>query len=193
LLFESNGGKTGGDIWYLDMEKTSTPPQPKPYLQTSFQERNARFSPDGRFVSYQSNESGDQEIYVQTFPDPKGGKWTVSKGGGQRPVWRRDGKELFYVVPQATRGFVGGDAFSGPRQLMAVEVSTAASGPYFKAGAPKMLFTTPPGTIPYATLDGQRFLDFIIPGTAPVAGTNAGRTPSVPITLVLNWEPRAKK
>src|SRR5215469_787561 len=126
LLFERDGGKTDADLWYLPMEKSSSPAEAKSYLQTGFGERNARFSPDGRFVAYQSNESDIFEIYVQTFPDPKGGKWTISKGGGQWPVWRKDGKELFYIslTRTRTRGNIPATALIGPRQLMAVEVST---------------------------------------------------------------------
>jgi Tol biopolymer transport system component len=192
LLFESIGAKTNADIWYLPMEKSSSPPQAKPYLQTAFYERNARFSPDGRFVAYQSNESGSNEIYVQTFPDPMGGKWTISKGGGQWPVWRKDGKELFYLFAPQARGYISPNGFIGARQLMAVDVTTTPSGP-FKFGTPKSMFEMPPGIAPFATIDGQKFLGFMAPGTArtaPEAG--AAPAPSAPITLVLNWAPRAK-
>jgi len=193
LLFQSRGSKTNEDVWYLPMEKSSATAQPKAYLQTDFFERDARFSPDGRFVAYTSNESGNQEIYVQTFPDSKGGKWPVSKGGGQRPVWRKDGKELFYIAVQnSPRLHVGPNTLTGPRQLMAVDVMTTASGP-FKAGSPKVLFEVPPGTTPYSTSDGQRFLSFIIPGSArPAETTNTTPVPAAPITLVQNWTPRPK-
>jgi len=173
------------------MEKSSSPAEAKPYLQTGFGERNARFSPDGRFVAYQSNESDIFEIYVQTFPDPKGGKWTISKGGGQWPVWRKDGKELFYISRTRTRGNIPAAAVIGPRQLMAVEVSTTGSGAKF--GTPKALFEMPPGVAPYATMDGQKFLALILPGAPGAGAAGAALTPGAPISLVLNWAPRPKK
>ena len=69
-----------------------------PLLQTAFGERNAEVSPDGRWVAYESNESGQDEIYVRPFPDVESGRWQVSTGGGTRPLWARNGRELFYYV-----------------------------------------------------------------------------------------------
>ena len=83
------------------------------------------FSPDGRFVAYVSNESGRDEIYVQTFPDA-GGRWQVSNGGGSDPSWRGDGKELYYRSPD--------------QKLMAVEIR---GGSDFQAGVPQGLFVPP--------------------------------------------------
>jgi eukaryotic-like serine/threonine-protein kinase len=70
--------------------------QPFPFLQTEFSEEHPQFSPDGRWLTYTSNESGRPEIYIQSFP-PSGGKWRVSTHGGAHPRWRGDGKELFYL------------------------------------------------------------------------------------------------
>ena len=67
----------------------------QPFLQTQFDERHARISPDGRWMAYSSNESGRGDVYVTRFPEPVG-KWQVSTHGGGFPVWRRDGRELFY-------------------------------------------------------------------------------------------------
>jgi eukaryotic-like serine/threonine-protein kinase len=148
------------DIWYLPMTGTTTgaassPPKPGVYLRTQFGESEARFSPDGRFVAYTSNASGSPEVYVQPFPDSAGGKWMVSRGGGTRPVWRRNGKELFYVVG------------TGPFRLMAVEVSLT---PVFKAGIPKAVFDFPPGPASYdVSADGQKIIKLIVP--------TANRTP----------------
>jgi hypothetical protein len=122
------------------------------------------FSPDGRLVAYVSNESGRDEIYVQTFPDA-GGKWQVSNGGGSDPSWRGDGKELYYRSPD--------------QKLMAVEIR---GGGDFQAGIPQALFVlrVRPG-IPrnkYASsADGQKFLV-----AAPL-----GRDAMSPTTIVLNW------
>ena len=122
------------------------------------------FSPDGRFVAYQSNESGTQEIYVQSFPVASG-KWQISSTGGSDPSWRRDGKELFYR--------------SADQKLMAVEIQDMET---FKAGIPKPLF---PARLRsgvarnkyVASADGQRFLL-----VAPL-----GRESLIPTTVVLNW------
>ncbi len=83
------------------------------------------FSPDGRWIAYTSNESGESEIYVVPFPPSNGEKWLVSRGGGVQPRWRRDGKELFYLSPDS--------------QIMAVAVT---SGPVFRSGNPQALFQT---------------------------------------------------
>jgi serine/threonine-protein kinase len=71
------------------------PGKPSVFLNTSFSEFSGAFSPDGRWLAYDSDESGTYEVYVRPFPGP-GGKWQVSTGGGQDPVWSRNGKELFY-------------------------------------------------------------------------------------------------
>ncbi len=71
---------------------------------TTAREFDGRFSPDGRWVSYVSSETGTNEIYVQPFP-PSGGKWQVSSGGGHSPRWRGDGRELFYLTPTVRCGW----------------------------------------------------------------------------------------
>src|SRR5262249_29115979 len=96
--------------------------QPKPLVQTSFDELQGVFSPDGRWVAYASNESGAFEVYVQAFPDMQA-KRLVSRGGGTEPRWRADGRELFYV--------------SADRRLMVVPTTI---GPAFEAGTPETLF-----------------------------------------------------
>jgi len=145
--------------------------KPQVYLKTPFADLWARFSPDGRFVAYTSDASGTPEIYVQTFPDPEGGKWMVSKGGGSRPAWRRDGKELFYLGIAVSR-------------LMAVDVSL---NPVFRAGVPKPLFDFPPGGPAYdVSADGQKFVKMAVASSNPDA-------PPSPITIVLNWQAGLKK
>jgi Tol biopolymer transport system component len=72
-----------------------------PFLATKADETNGQISPDGKWVAYASNESGDWEIYVTTFPAASG-KWQVSRGGGTEPRWRGDGKEIFYIGPKTT-------------------------------------------------------------------------------------------
>ena len=75
--------------------------KPFPYLQTGFDERHGRFSPDGRWVAYTSNESGREEVYVQSFP-ASGAGLQISTGGGMEPQWRKDGTELFYISEDRT-------------------------------------------------------------------------------------------
>jgi Tol biopolymer transport system component/predicted Ser/Thr protein kinase len=189
LLFSSNDPKTLSDIWYLPMGGAS-PSEPKPYLQTTFQEGEARFSPDGRFVAYVSNEAREIEVYVRTFPDSNGGKWTISKGGGQLPRWRKDGKELYYL--SAPRRNSVNTGFIGPADLMAVDVTTDASG-HFKVGTPKALFQFPAGSAIYdVTGDGQKFIKVTAAAAADAAPGTAAAPPA-PITLVQNWVPALRK
>ncbi|MDQ3174094.1 MAG: hypothetical protein M3Q91_10365 [Acidobacteriota bacterium] len=95
-----------------------------PFLRTEFNERQAQFSPDGKWIVYTSDESGAPEVYAQTYP-ASGGRGRVSTGGGSQPKWRRDGRELFYIAAD--------------RKLMAVDVKLGAT---FEAGVPKTLFGT---------------------------------------------------
>jgi eukaryotic-like serine/threonine-protein kinase len=162
IAFQSRGKKTGWDIWILP---TFGDRKPTLFLQTSFNELRPAFSPDGRWLAYQSNESGRGEIYVQAFPGP-GGKWQVSTAGGVEPAWRADGKEIYYGAPE--------------QKLMAVDIKVGES---FQAGVPHPLFQARVQPITnvrnhyLATGDGQRFLLL-----APL-----GREFLVPTTVVLNW------
>ena len=107
---------------------------PSVFLKTQFREAWGAFSPDGRWVAYQSNESGHPEIYVRPFvppvrrgnPGSGGGQWQVSTAGGIFPVWRPDGKELYYLDPSGA--------------MMAAPV--AVSGSTFERGAAVRLFPT---------------------------------------------------
>jgi eukaryotic-like serine/threonine-protein kinase len=172
LLYEEVSRQTTADLWLLPLAGER---QPALYLQTPFDETHAKFSPDGRFVAYTSNESGRDEVYVQTFP-AAGGKWQISTDGGDQAQWRADGKELF---------FLGLD-----RKLRAVAVKTEHGfeprfEPRFEPGTQRVLFeartTVPAGLASRASYavsgDGQRFLlDEIV--------SDGGR---IPITVVLDW------
>jgi dipeptidyl aminopeptidase/acylaminoacyl peptidase len=92
LLYQENDPKTGWDIWALPMQGDR---KPAPVLQSAFNERQAQFSPDGKWIAYVSDESGAQQVYIQAFPS-SGNKWQVSTSGGSQPRWRRDGKEIYF-------------------------------------------------------------------------------------------------
>ena len=118
------------------------------FLAGQASETNGQISSDGKWVAYASNETGDWEVYVTTFPNPAG-KWQVSRGGGTEPRWRGDGKEIFYIGPKGA--------------LTAVEVSTEAT---FSTGAASPLFQVR-GRAPISSADlftydvapdGKRFL-----------------------------------
>ncbi len=145
LIFGSSNAKTGEDLWILP---TFGDRQPTPYLRTEFNEIQSRVSPDGRWVAYASNESGAWEVYVQSFPVP-GSKQTISVRGGGEPLWRRDGRELYYLAADRT--------------LMAVDVATVGSA--LRVGRPRALFrASVSGAINTyrshfaVTADGQRFV-----------------------------------
>src|SRR5262249_4437718 len=94
LLFQQYDSRTQWDLWMLPLEGER---KPVPFQQGKFDERWGCFSPDGKWVAYQSNESGRDEIYVRAFSAATpagGGKWPISSGGGEYPRWRGDGKEL---------------------------------------------------------------------------------------------------
>ena len=173
LAFIQQGVQTGADIWVLPLEGER---KPRPFAQERFNEGWASFSPDGRWLAYMSDESGQGEIYVRPFPGP-GGKWQVSSGGGNYPVWARSGRELFYV---------NGD------KLMTAPVETS---PTFSSGTPHLLFVKAslliPQTLglgpyfakPYdADPDGKRFLVVKQSVSAPTQ-----------INVVLNWFEELKK
>jgi Tol biopolymer transport system component len=129
------------DLWTLSFAQ---PPTTRPMVQLPGYQMTSRISPDGRWLAYASEESGQFEVYVASFPDGAR-KWPVSSGGGQLPVWAESGRELFYV---------NGD------DLMVVDVDTRAA---FRAGKPTRLFQmrSPARTSAYSydvSPDGQRFV-----------------------------------
>ena len=96
-----------------------------PLVQSPFAERNGIVSPDGRWLAYEANDSGQFEIYVRPFPDVNSGRWQVSTGGGTRPLWAPNGQELFYVSPAGALMRVGVER--GP-SWAATTPTTAAQG-----------------------------------------------------------------
>jgi hypothetical protein len=144
-----------------------------PYLNTQFNELNGRFSPDGKWMAYDSDESGQTQVFVQAVP-PNGSKWQISNAGGYQPAWRRDGKELFYIST--------GD------KLMAAPVKLGST---VAPGTPDPLFDVAPfkqvtvGVSYGVSRDGQRFLISVPAGASAAAGARprltllpTGRSPS---------------
>jgi Tol biopolymer transport system component len=155
------------DVWALPMEGDR---KPLPVATTTYNERDAQFSPDGEWVAYESDEAGSPEIYLQPFPGP-GAKQRVSVAGGTQVRWRRDGREAYYIAADET--------------LMAVAIDPTAAPP--SVGTPARLFETNISPIRsisrqqyVVSRDGQRFL---------ILTDQEGPVP--PVTLLFNWKPRA--
>jgi Tol biopolymer transport system component len=170
IVFDSHDSKRSTDIWALPVDRKG---RPFPIAQTNFDEYRAQFSPDGKWIAFQSDESGRDEIYVQPFPGP-GSKWPISTSGGTQVRWRRDGKELFYV------------ALDG--RLMAVPFSAMLKIQVAEVGVPVPLFAPPlGGAIQQADFrhqymvspDGQRFLVATV-----------GEPANSPISVIVNWNPK---
>ena len=115
VFLAGTDGFRNSNLGVLSLDEGSS----EPLVATEFSERNGELSPDGRWLAYDSNSSGQSEIYVRPFPNVEDGQWLISSGGGTRPLWARDGQELFYLAPgarlmavgvQTEPGFVPGNA-----------------------------------------------------------------------------------
>jgi serine/threonine protein kinase len=169
VLFEQRTPNRKIDLWYVLLTGDR---KPMPYLVSPFLKAQGHFSPDTHWVSYTSDESGTQEVYVQPFPMASSGKWPVSNGGGSQPRWSRNGKELFYFRPDET--------------LMAVDVNTA--GGTIQLGVPKALFRAPVlGGTGGATGNAWRW-DISPDGQRFLINTALDDSSSSPITVLLNWQ-----
>jgi len=157
------------NVWFLPLFGDR---KPFPLAKTRFIEGSGVFSPDGRWIAYMSDESGQPNVYVQPFP-ASGPKYPMSRGWGGQPVWRADGRELFYLGADGT--------------LMAVPIGVGAQ---FDAGTPQPLFATNvPGNKFYSsqvyavTRDGERFLLPARPAQSRPA----------PLTVLVNWQEELKQ
>jgi hypothetical protein len=168
LVFSQIDEGTQYDLWLLPQQGDRKPVR---YLRTPFNEITAAISPDGRWVAYDSDETGTSEIYVRSFPEP-GEKHPISIAGGTRAQWSRDGKELLIWTSSGFSNTVG--------PIYSVDVQTT---PTFKAGTPRMLFTPRRDLAGIAaTSDLKRFLAAI-----PVEGASPAS-----ITVTLNWQAALK-
>ncbi|HSE42910.1 MAG TPA: protein kinase [Acidobacteriota bacterium] len=174
ITFSGANPKTNFDLWVLPLDGQR---KPFSYLQTEAREESAVLSPDGKWVAYQSYQSGTSEIYVRSFPVEAGGVWAISTDGGEKPIWRPDGKEIFY--------------FTLDKKLMAVEVQT---GEVFKPGATRFLFQTHAqprintwgigkGKQYFVSSDGSHFL----------VNTLIDSTDQAEINVLVNWKSLLKK
>lgn len=165
LVYESSNRSGRNELWRLPLAGERKPVLLLAGPQSSVAHASA--SPDGRFFAYASDETGRSEVYVQRFP-PSGGKWQISKDGGDQPLWRADGRELFFVSPD--------------RKLMAVDLSLQGD---VRAGGPKSLFSlrVPPNGISdnrsqyLPAPDGNRFLVLV----------SIDERQDQPAVVVLNW------
>jgi Tol biopolymer transport system component len=162
VLYMTDGGATRSDVWVYDvLQKTA-----KPLFATSFNEVHARFSPDGNWIAYASDEGHDSQVYIRSFPDGTT-KIQVSTAGGDEPQWRRDGNELFYLASDGT--------------LVAVDVRHGSGGLALGTAQPLFATNTESKMAMRNTYspspDGQRFLLMspVVPAT------------SSPLVGVLNW------
>ena len=159
FVYRVTGPGGNSDLWM----KPATG-DPRPLVATPFAENYGEFSPDGRWLAYTSDESGQSDVYVTAFPSGQG-KWRVSPNGGALPRWRADGRELYYL--------------SGTNQMIVVPVRATTTS--FDVDTPTTLFQTDAaraaGYQYVVTADGERFL---INESLPLEGT-----PS--ISLVVNW------
>jgi Tol biopolymer transport system component len=177
LLYSTHDPKTASDLWALPMMGER---RPFAVLQSSFDEIEGQFSPDGRWLAYASNESGRYEIYIRTFPEA-GGKWQVSAAGGVQPRWRRDGQELFYVAPDT--------------RLMAVPIRGKPDTHTLEAGAPVALFPSrlaTGGNIPTAGFQARAQYAVAADGRF-LMNVAADDAVASPITIVQNWDAPLKK
>lgn len=166
-LFEERiDPKTNSDIWVLPLSEQGVAGKPYAYVHGAGVEQYAAPSPSGSWLAYASDENGRREIYVQRFPQADG-KWQVSTAGGDKPVWSRDGKELF---------FLGSDG-----RIMVAEIKP---GQKFDASIPKALFD--PHIVPNAWFDVSKDGRFLIPVLTEESA-------SAPMTVVVNWQAALKK
>ena len=156
VLFQQTSSEANLDLWLVSMHGDLSA---RPFRETPYQEVSGRFSPDGKWVAYASDQTGRQEIWVDSFP-PTPMRQQASADGGVDPVWGRDGKELFFRSANAN--------------LMAVPVHTDTGTVRF--GTPTVLFPVGPAAFD-ASQDGNRFLTL----------TNVRASEVSPLTLFLNW------
>ena len=176
LVLSQDHPDEGANLHVLSLTGSGTL---EPLITTPFDERNGEVSPDGKWLAYESNASGQQEIYVRPFPNVDESQWPVSIDGGMAPSWSSDGRELFYMSTTPAPG--------NSQRLMAVPVETS---PVLTFGRPEALFegtyypstSTNRGRTYGVSPDGQRFLMIRV-----------NNAPSDQLVIVLNWHEELKR
>ena len=179
LLYAISGGATETDLWIVPMSGDRTP---SVFLKTQFREVWGAFSPDGQWVAFVSNESGQPEVYVRRFVPPgtlgtEGAtetKWPVSTSGGAYPLWRPDGKELYYLNPAGAM----------------VAVPMTVVGSRLERGAPAVLFST---RIFGGGTEAQQGRQYDVAPDGRFLINTVLDSGTAPITLLQNWNPEAKR
>jgi len=161
VVFDQDSPSGGRDIWTLTMQADE---KPCPFVQTPFDEQGGAVSPDGRWLAYVSNDSGRDEVYVQSFPKPAR-RWTISNGGGKSPVWGTGGNELFY---------------RNGNKMMLVAVTAR---PPFSATSPRVAFDLPPRVSQYDVARDGRFLMI----------QNQGQGSVDTLNVIINWFEELKR
>ena len=179
LAYFSRNPKTGFDLWTLPLDLTDPdhpkPGKPEPFLQTPADEIAPRFSPDGRWIAYRSNETGSDEVWVRPFPPSSAGKWQISSGGGLYGLWSSTGRELFYETAD--------------NQIMVMDYTV--EGASFVRGksrlwSPKQLFFTGTSNLDLMP-DGKHFAVLAIPESA------GAEKSSVHVTMLQNFFDEARR
>ena len=170
LLYVTLEPTRGFDLWALPMHGDHTPIA---VVQTEFNEGLAEFSPDGRWIAYESDKSGRHEIYVRPFPGP-GNDFLASTSGASQVRWSRDGKELFYI---------GADD-----RLMALPITASSDGKTVDFGTPTPLFAT--GILSPGVNTFRQQYAVSPDGRAFVLQALVGQANASPITIILNWKPK---
>jgi Tol biopolymer transport system component len=176
IVYSELDPKTKQDLWVLPVGQSGG--KPIPFLQTEFNELQGQISPDGQWMAYASDESGQREVYVRPFPASEG-KWRISTAGGDQPRWRGDSKELFFLGADGKMTAVAIKAVAGPK-------------PSFEPGAPMPLFE--PHIIQGRGQSGNGFqYDVTADGKRFLVDTITASASAPPLTVVVNWTAGLKK
>jgi Tol biopolymer transport system component len=166
LAFTQWDLSNGWDIWMLPIKGER---EPRPFLRTRYADWEARFSPDGKWVAYSSDESEQYEVYVRRYPGP-GGKLQISTNGGSDPVWNPNGKELFY---------------RNGREMMSVPIGLT---PKLTVGSPELLFDGP-----FLLMPGSQFYDVTSDGQQFIMVMSEQESAPTQVNIVLNWFEELKR
>jgi len=174
VIFTEISPTTRQDVMAMTLDRSH---RVTPLVQSAFIERNGVVSPDGRWLAYEANDSGQFEIWIRPFPDVNTGHWLVSTAGGTRPLWSRNGQELFYLSPAGALMRVGvtrGPSWAGTTPALLVKDNGYHTG-------------NDPGRSYDISADGQRFL-------VAKQGSDTEQTAApASLVVVLNWGEELKR